>query len=413
MTVNKVVSVGIDVSAYKLNVAVVSRSSHKSDVQCLREFVVATVKDGYKRLMSELNRYAVAPRITFEATGVYSQALANLLHTNGYDFDQINPLRARQQMAELRQNKTDRIDAYKLACIGLGKSYHVSYVREGAFQELYYQNRRYHDMTNDLVATANRLHRVLMQVFPTYNRCHLSKESYTYLEILQAFPHPDLIKSLSFDDLATNLEKVTHVHHLHAWWLPLAKRLHQTAEQAVPAVSKDSSEVDYLRALAHKQAKQRAKRGALAATMVATVKTISYYPELCSISGISSLSVAQTLAEFGDISRFDNVNQMNAYIGIDLRHYESGKYIGANTISKRGDPVARQLLYRIIMVMVMTARHTKAPNHIVDYYWQKKKQSSPTKKTAIRCIHKLLRTMLTMVKHAEMYDYHKACSATS
>ena len=36
------------------------------------------------------------------------------------------------------------------------------------------------------------------------------------------------------------------------------------------------------------------------------------------------------MRELGDIKRFDNANQLNAYVWIDLRRYQSGKYLAAN-----------------------------------------------------------------------------------
>ena len=49
-----------------------------------------------------------------------------------------------------------------------------------------------------------------------------------------------------------------------------------------------------------------------------------YDSPITSIPGISSLTAAQLIAEFEDISRFDNPNQMLAYSGLEPSRSESG-----------------------------------------------------------------------------------------
>ena len=39
-------------------------------------------------------------------------------------------------------------------------------------------------------------------------------------------------------------------------------------------------------------------------------------------------------------------NQINAFIGIDLRHYESGNFLAKEHITKRGNPYARKILFK-------------------------------------------------------------------
>ncbi|WP_374043099.1 transposase [uncultured Lactobacillus sp.] len=70
------------------------------------------------------------------------------------------------------------------------------------------------------------------------------------------------------------------------------------------------------------------------------------------------------------------------FIGIDLRHYESGNYVANDHISKRSNTVARKILFKSIQSIAMVSHYH--PSHINDSY-QRKKQSSErgTKKIAI------------------------------
>jgi len=54
-----------------------------------------------------------------------------------------------------------------------------------------------------------------------------------------------------------------------------------------------------------------------------------------------------TAQRIGDFTRLNNSNQLNAYIGIDLIRYQSGQYIRRNHINKRGNPIARGILFLV------------------------------------------------------------------
>ena len=41
-------------------------------------------------------------------------------------------------------------------------------------------------------------------------------------------------------------------------------------------------------------------------------------------------------------------NQINAFIGFDLRHYEYGNFLTKELITKRGNPYARKILFKCI-----------------------------------------------------------------
>ncbi|NVY96775.1 transposase [Lactobacillus sp. DCY120] len=104
------------------------------------------------------------------------------------------------------------------------------------------------------------------------------------------------------------------------------------------------------------------------------------------------------------MSRFSSANKLYAFIG-DLRHYESGKFVVADHISKRGNTFARKLLFRSIN-NIATAAHYH-PNHINDFYQHRKKQSpqSGTKKIAIAAMGRLLRTIYHLVITNQNYIY--------
>lgn len=62
---------------------------------------------------------------------------------------------------------------------------------------------------------------------------------------------------------------------------------------------------------------------------------------------------------------------MNAYVGIDIRHYQSGKSQTQDHINKRGKKRARMILFYMVRNMIRVQHY--AANHIIDYYYKLKK----------------------------------------
>lgn len=129
-----------------------------------------------------------------------------------------------------------------------------------------------------------------------------------------------------------------------------------------------------------------------------------------SMHGIGAQSAAQLMAELGDIRRFNNANQINAFVGIDLNRYQSGNYVRQDHINKRGDPYARSLIYMIVKNMIR--QKAAAANHIVDYYY-KLKQPPISKKdgvAVIACMNKTLKCLYAMIMTDTKYVYPYADS---
>lgn len=127
---------------------------------------------------------------------------------------------------------------------------------------------------------------------------------------------------------------------------------------------------------------------------------------LKSIPGIAENTALRIISELGDIRRFKNPNQLNAFVGVDPQAYESGNLTAHLSISKRGTAIGRYLAIN----QIQSAKKAGNPCHIADYY-EKRKRSSETashKKAAIASIHKLLRTIFALIKNDQLYSYDVA-----
>ena len=124
----------------------------------------------------------------------------------------------------------------------------------------------------------------------------------------------------------------------------------------------------------------------------------------------SEKTVVRLIGELGDIRRFGSSNKLNAFVGIDLRHYESGNFIATDHISKRGDHIARAILFRAIANIVSAGRYQ--PSRVNDYYREHKKKlpkvngkAVGTKKVTVAAMGRLLRTIYHLVTNNEMFKY--------
>ena len=59
--------------------------------------------------------------------------------------------------------------------------------------------------------------------------------------------------------------------------------------------------------------------------MVQLAEKRNEYKVLLSFPGIGPNTAVRLMAEIGDINRFENNKQLNAYAGIDIRRFQSGK----------------------------------------------------------------------------------------
>ena len=100
--------------------------------------------------------------------------------------------------------------------------------------------------------------------------------------------------------------------------------------------------------------------------------------------------------------------QINAYAGIDIQRYQSGKLQYQDRINKRGNRRLRKILY--FMVMSMISWRAKTNNTIVDYYDQLKKQpqSKLHKVAVIACVNMFLKVAFYLIQHAVLYHYESA-----
>ncbi|WP_447558294.1 IS110-like element ISSsu7 family transposase [Streptococcus suis] len=388
---------GIDVSKVSSEVAILVNGEK------VHNYTMSNDAIGFSRLLGDL-KTVHKPEIIFEATGVYSRRLQSFLDEHGYAYTRLNPLEAKKQLDSLRVRKTDQIDAEKLAQSQFVLNRKTTYVQEEIYQNLRDLSRFYQNLTEDIVRAKNRLHKALQVTFPELENILSTPSGEQYWNLVIAFPCKDFVLDLSKDELSESIRPTSkRISDKRVAYL--AEKLIALANQSYCAVKKTSPMLEEVRYYAKELFRLSEQKQTILDEMVELAQPLPEYDILLSIPGIAETTATSIIGELGDIRRFQSANQINAFIGIDLRHYESGNFLAKEHITKRGNPYARKILFKCIH-NIASASNTN-PCHIADFYEKRKRQSqtTSTKPHTIASIHRLIRTMYYLIMHNKLYDY--------
>ena len=390
---------GIDVSKTSSEVAILVNSEKVHGYSMPNDAI------GFSRLLKDLNTVS-NPEIIFEATGVYSRRLQAFLVENGYAYTRLNPLEAKKQLDSLRVRKTDKIDAEKLAESQFILNRKPTYGQEEVYQNLRDLSRFYQNLTEDMVRTKNRLHKTLQVTFPELEQLLSAPTGEQYWNLVSSFPSKDFVLELSHSELTEAIRQSTSKRISEKRVTLLSDKLTALAKQSYCAVKKTSPMIEEVKYYAQELLRLTKRRQVILDEMVRLAQPLPEYEILLSIPGIAETTATSIIGELGDVRRFQSANQINAFIGIDLRHYESGNFLAQEHITKRGNPYARKILFKCIH-NIAAASHTN-PCHIADFYEKRKRQSqtTSTKPHTIAAVHRLVRTMYYLITHNKLYDYN-------
>ena len=231
-----------------------------------------------------------------------------------------------------------------------------------------------------------------------------------YWSLVTAFPSKDFILDWSEADLTKVIRQSTAKRMSDKRVSYLVTKLLELAKQSYCAVKKASPMIEEVRYYAQELLRLTERRQVTLDNMIELAQPLPEYDILLSIPGIAETTATSIIGELGDVRRFQSANQINAFIGIDLRHYESGIYLAQEHITKRGNPYARKILFKTIH-NITTAGHYH-PCHIAEFYEKRKRQSQviSTKSATIAAMHRLIRTIHYLIVHNKLYNYDLAKS---
>ncbi|CUB08978.1 Transposase IS116/IS110/IS902 family protein [Bacillus cereus] len=294
-----------------------------------------------------------SPHIVFEATGVYSRQLERFMQDNKFEYFLLNPLEAKLQCDSLRIHKTDRSDAHQLALTHFTASRREKTGTDNLFHQLKLLSRFYNELDDEL----------------------------------------SLIRKNTNKNISIRIVEKKAMEVLEA------------ARYSYPAVRQDDVLCEQLKSYTKRYQEHLHQKEQCITKMVRLAESRTEYPIILSFPGIGPNTAIRLLAEIGDITCFKNNKQLNAFAGIDIRRFQSGKTFFKDKINKRGNKHLRRLLFLIIKNMIKLRRYGQ--NHIVEYYDKLKMQpyNKCYKVASIACVNKLLKLRFYLITHNIHYDY--------
>lgn len=319
---------GIDVSS---ETSTVSVCYNKIELQ---SFQIKNNRIGFNQLLEELDSLK-NHEIVFEATGVYSRRLQSFLDENNETYTKLNPLQAKKELDSLRPNKTDKNDARSLAITQETFNRQPTSKEKIVYIKLRDWSRYYAQVNHDLVTNKNRLHRCLQLTFPEIEDFLSNTDGELYWNIVKLFPTSEKVLEYDLSQLPWIVKSSTRKNMSLDRASKLSRKLVELAKLSYSTVECDVASYQ-ARKIAQELIELDQEKEMIIDKMLELGKDLSELNNLMSIPGIGEKTAILTIAEIGDFRRFSSPNKINAYIGIDLRHYESGNYVAGDHISKRG-----------------------------------------------------------------------------
>ena len=345
--------------------------------------------------------------IFMESTSTYHLPIQKFFTKNNYNVQVINPILGKNNTRNLRKTKTDIEDCYNLADLFFKNTVkiHTKNMND-IYSSMIELSRQEKHLTESLVRSKNRFKQIIANAFPEYIKCFTANDIFgkTSLNFIKEFPHADIIKEKRIDALANNLYKSSKNGCSYNKCLSKAKKIKELANNSYPGIDVDSYEVNNLINIVDVISYNGSKLNDVKQDIVKFARQTPYFNIINSIYGIGETSTAQIIAELGDINRFENIKQLNAFCGLDPTIIQSGKSINYHgPISKRGNRNARKILFITCCSIIRASVLHNMDNEILLYYRKKQAENKHFKECIIACSTKLLRTIFAMCKNNSLY----------
>ncbi|WP_225427060.1 IS110 family transposase [Companilactobacillus kedongensis] len=167
-----------------------------SDGNCVTEFNFKHNKPGFARLGATV-QCAKDPTFYFEATGIYSRPIERFCRDKKIPYALLNSLELHLKTENLRRVKTDNKDAHKIALSAYDNNYRLTAFQDPKYSKLRELCRFYERVEAYRKFNKQELYNELQQTFPEIEQLFTNKTSNLCLNIVNLFPHPDLVDSVS------------------------------------------------------------------------------------------------------------------------------------------------------------------------------------------------------------------------
>ncbi len=357
-------------------------------------------KNNFELINSKINSLNIKDNLTvvMEATSIYHKAPERFFKEHNYHTIVFNPLIGKEITNTIRKTKTDKQDCFKMTeLFWKGSIPNRNYIEDDIYTKLNELSRQYHHLEEGLTRHKNRYKELLHLCFPEFELCFKDGKIYeiTALNFIKEFPHAYIIKNKRVDALAYNMAN-TNERHIN-YYKRKANVIKEYALNSYPGVSENSMDVENLKQLVEIIIDLTKQRDSIRNKMIELAKTTKNFDNIVSIFGIGDLSATLIIAELKDVTRFNNIKQINASCGLDPTIVQSGKSINYHgPISKRGNRYARKILFNCSRNIITLSAKLDKENPMYVYYQKKKQEGKHYYACLTACSTKLIRIIYAL-----------------
>ena len=369
----------------------------------LKSTPIPATADGYARLVGWLREWdgdePGTLLIGMESTGSLWEPLYDALTQASYPVVLLNPHQTAAWATSLGlRAKTDGIDAHTLARGLLAGWARASAVPDETVPALRTLTRARRDLVASQSAARQRLHDELVPVFPelvSHLPEHADLGASAVLRLLSVYSSAQALAHAPLDDVVRTLAEVS----AGRWGPAHAQALVELAQHSAASTRAVAARAVVVRTLAQHLLDLHARIAELDAAVAEVLRTDPPSQQLQGqVPGLGPTWTATIRAEVGDVWRFQRVDQLVAYAGLEPRTHESGRFAGQRRLSKRGPGALRHALYMATLVAV----RSRPEWHI--RYQRLLDRGRAKKEALIILARKLLKVIFHLLRTGVAYD---------
>lgn len=370
-------------------------------------FSFSNTAEGFQNLMEWATKLAALNDksqivLGLEPTGHYWFCLATWLIEHGISVVQVNPYAVKQtkEIEDNSQLKDDRKDPKLIANLVKDGNFGMPYLPEKLYADIRRLSMFRDQLNEDRIRNLNRLHREMKIYFPEYRDAFGKIDGAFSLEILRVAPFPDELVSLGTE----GIRQIWHDAKLRGRGYVKAASIFENAKKSIGI--RDGVEASKLAVkwFVNHIIELEDQLSAIEKQLHQACLDIPYAEKILSISGIGENTLSGILAEMGDISRFDDVKEIQKLSGLGLVSCSSGKHKGETKISHRGRKRLRYWLFQAAKSAVVHADEFKEL-HL--YYTTRKDNPLKKMQSLIVIACKILRVIFAILTKGTTYDPKK------
>jgi len=337
-----------------------------------------------------------------EPTGHYWFCLATWMVSNGISVVQVNPYAVKQtkEVEDNSQLKDDTKDPKLIANLVKDGNFGMPYLPEKLYAELRRLSMFRDQLNEDRIRSLNRLHREMKIYFPEYKEALGKVDGAFSLELLKQAPFPDDLTALGEE----GIRQIWHNAKLRGRGYSRAGEILEYAETSVGIRDGADAARTAVKWFVGKIQELDAELAVVEKQLTQKCHEIPHTDNILEISGIGENTFSGILAEMGDISRFDDVKEIQKLSGLGLVACSSGKHKGETKISHRG---RKRLRYWLFQAAKSVVAHAEEFKELHIYYTTRADNPLKKMQSLIVIACKLLRIIFAILKNGTVYDPKK------